>query len=100
MSGRKILSTIYILNLTHTALTSSFAFPKAGVYTNNWNRAHYAFEEIEAGGVCINSTPSVRIDSQAYGGVKDSGIGREGIKYAIEDYTEVKVMVMKNAGKI
>ena len=73
---------------------------QAGVYTNNWNRAHYAFEEIEAGGVCINSTPSVRIDSQAYGGVKDSGLGREGIKYAIEDYTELKVMVMKNAGKI
>lgn len=72
---------------------------QAGVYTNNWNRAHYAFEEIDAGGVCINSTPSVRIDSQAYGGVKDSGIGREGIKYAIEDYTELKVMVMKNAGK-
>ena len=73
---------------------------QAGVYTNNFNYAHYAFDEIEAGGVCINSTPSVRIDSQAYGGVKDSGLGREGIKYAIEDYTEVKVMVMKNAGKI
>jgi len=73
---------------------------QAGVYTNNWNRAHYAFEEIVVGGVCINSTPSVRIDSQAYGGVKDSGLGREGIKYAINDYTEVKVMVMKNAGKI
>lgn len=73
---------------------------QAGVFTNNWNRAHYAFEQIEAGGVCINSTPSVRIDSQAYGGVKDSGLGREGIKYAIEDYTELKVMVMKNAGKI
>jgi acyl-CoA reductase-like NAD-dependent aldehyde dehydrogenase len=73
---------------------------QAGVYTNNFNYAHYAFDKIDAGGVCINSTPSVRIDSQAYGGVKDSGLGREGIKYAIEDYTEVKVMVMKNAGKI
>ena len=38
---------------------------QAGVYTNNWNRAHYAFDHIEAGGVCINTTPSVRIDSQA-----------------------------------
>lgn len=73
---------------------------QAGVYTNNWNRAHYAFDKIEAGGVCINTTPSVRIDSQAYGGVKDSGIGREGLKYAIQDYTELKVMIMKDAGKI
>jgi len=73
---------------------------QAGVYTNNWNRAHYAFDNIEAGGVCINSTPSVRIDSQAYGGVKDSGLGREGIKYAIEDYTELRVMIMKDAGKL
>ena len=73
---------------------------QAGVYTNNWNRAHYAFDHIEAGGVCINTTPSVRIDSQAYGGVKDSGLGREGIKYAIEDYTELRVMIMKDAGKV
>lgn len=73
---------------------------QAGVYTNDWNHAHYAFEHIDAGGVCINSTPSIRVDSQAYGGVKDSGLGREGLKYAILDYTEVKVMVMKNAGRI
>lgn len=73
---------------------------QAGVYTNNWNKAHYAFDNIDCGGVCINATPSVRIDSQPYGGVKDSGIGREGPKFAIEDYTELRVMVMKNAGKI
>ncbi|CAB9523333.1 NADP-dependent betaine aldehyde dehydrogenase [Seminavis robusta] len=73
---------------------------QAGVYTNNWNKAHYAFDNIECGGVCINSVPSVRIDSQPYGGVKDSGIGREGPKFAIEDYTEIRVMVMKNAGKL
>jgi acyl-CoA reductase-like NAD-dependent aldehyde dehydrogenase len=73
---------------------------QAGVYTNNWNRAHYAFNEIECGGVCINSPPSVRIDSQAYGGVKDSGLGREGLRWAINDYSEVRVMVMKNAGTL
>lgn len=73
---------------------------QAGVYTNNWNYAHYAFDNIDCGGICINSTPSVRIDSQAYGGVKDSGLGREGVKYAIKDYTELRVMVMKNAGKL
>jgi acyl-CoA reductase-like NAD-dependent aldehyde dehydrogenase len=73
---------------------------QAGVYTNNWNKAHYAFDNIECGGVCINAVPSVRIDSQPYGGVKDSGLGREGPKFAIEDYTELRVMVMKNAGRL
>jgi acyl-CoA reductase-like NAD-dependent aldehyde dehydrogenase len=73
---------------------------QCGIYTNNFNRAHAAFNSLEVGGVCINATPSVRIDSQAYGGVKDSGLGREGIKYAIKDYTELRVMVMKDAGKI
>ena len=72
---------------------------QAGLYTNNWNHAHYFFDRCECGGVCINATPSVRIDSQAYGGVKDSGLGREGIKYAIKDYSELRVMVMKDAGK-
>ena len=73
---------------------------QAGIYTNNWNKAHYAFDNVDVGGVCINSTPSLRIDSQPYGGVKDSGLGREGIKYAIQDYTELRVMIMKDAGKL
>jgi acyl-CoA reductase-like NAD-dependent aldehyde dehydrogenase len=73
---------------------------QAGVYTNNWTHAHYAFERIECGGVCINTPPSVRIDAQPYGGIKDSGIGREGVRYTIQDYTELKIMIMKNAGVI
>jgi len=73
---------------------------QAGVFTTDFNKAHYAFENIEAGGVVINAVPSVRIDSQAYGGVKDSGFGREGVRYAIEDMTEIKIMLMRNAGKL
>eukprot|EP00735_Rhodelphis_limneticus_P002611 TRINITY_DN1353_c0_g1::TRINITY_DN1353_c0_g1_i1::g.20104::m.20104 TRINITY_DN1353_c0_g1::TRINITY_DN1353_c0_g1_i1::g.20104 ORF type:complete len:514 (+),score=164.96,sp/A6UVT6/LADH_META3/35.06/7e-92,Aldedh/PF00171.17/2.9e-138 TRINITY_DN1353_c0_g1_i1:64-1542(+) len=73
---------------------------QAGVFTNNMHRAFYAFEHCDVGGVVINDVPSVRVDSQPYGGVKDSGIGREGIRYAIEDMTELRVMLMKDMGKI
>ena len=71
---------------------------QAGVFTNNMQHAFYAFEQLDVGGVVINDVPSVRIDSQPYGGVKESGLGREGIRYAIEDMTEIRVMVLKDAG--
>lgn len=70
---------------------------QAGIFTTNLNHAFYAFDEIEAGGVVVGDVPSVRIDSQPYGGVKDSGFGREGLRYAIEDMTEIKAMLLKNA---
>eukprot|EP00696_Hemimastix_kukwesjijk_P014290 gnl/Hemi2/2825_TR1006_c0_g1_i1.p1 gnl/Hemi2/2825_TR1006_c0_g1~~gnl/Hemi2/2825_TR1006_c0_g1_i1.p1 ORF type:complete len:521 (-),score=161.57 gnl/Hemi2/2825_TR1006_c0_g1_i1:211-1773(-) len=73
---------------------------QAGVFTNDLNKAFYAFEHCEVGGVVINDVPSVRVDSQPYGGVKDSGVGREGMKYAMEDFTELRVMLMKDAGKL
>jgi acyl-CoA reductase-like NAD-dependent aldehyde dehydrogenase len=47
------------------------------------------------GGVVINDVPSFRVDNMPYGGVKDSGLGREGIRYAIEDMTELRQMVMR-----
>merc|ERR1712000_642165 len=56
-----------------------------GVFTSNIHKAQYAFEKSEVGGVVINDVPSLRVDSQPYGGVKDSGLGREGLKSAIED---------------
>jgi len=73
---------------------------QAGLFTRDLSRAFYAFENIEAGGVVINTVPSIRVDSQPYGGVKDSGLGREGIRYAMEDMTEPRVMVMKNASRL
>jgi glyceraldehyde-3-phosphate dehydrogenase (NADP+) len=66
---------------------------QAGVFTNNLEKALVAFENIEAGGVVINDVPTYRIDHMPYGGVKASGLGREGIKYAIEDMTEPRLMV-------
>lgn len=78
---------------------SSFGL-QAGVFTNNLNKAFYAFENLEVGGVIINDVPSVRVDAQPYGGVKGSGIGREGIRWAMQDFSEVRVMLMKNVGKL
>jgi len=72
---------------------------QAGVFTRDIHNAFYAFENLDVGGVIINDVPSTRVDNMPYGGVKDSGFGREGVKYAMEDMTEWKVMVMKNAGE-
>ena len=58
-------------------------------------KAFYAFKEIEVGGVIINDIPTYRVDHMPYGGVKGSGFGREGIKYAIEEMTEMRLMALK-----
>lgn len=68
---------------------------QAGVFTNDLHHAWQAFNELEVGGVIINDIPSFRVDNMPYGGVKDSGFGREGVRYAIEDMTEIKLMVLK-----
>jgi len=73
---------------------------QAGVFTNDINKVFYAYQNLDVGGVVINDVPSLRVDSMPYGGVKDSGYGREGITYAMEDMTEIKVMVLKEVGKI
>jgi len=64
------------------------------VFTNSLEKALAAFEHIEVGGVVINDVPTYRIDHMPYGGVKASGLGREGLKYAIEDMTEPRLMVL------
>ena len=66
---------------------------QAGVFTRDISRAFQAFETLEVGGVIINDVPSWRVDPMPYGGVKDSGQGREGLRYTIEDMTEPKLLV-------
>ncbi|KAL6068116.1 Aldehyde dehydrogenase [Balamuthia mandrillaris] len=73
---------------------------QAGVFTKDIHRAFYAYENLQMGGVVINDIPSSRVDTQPYGGVKASGTGREGIRYSIEDYTEMKIMLMKDVGQL
>lgn len=67
---------------------------QAGVFTNDLGNAWHAFGELEVGGVIVNDIPSYRIDHMPFGGVKDSGFGREGLRWAIEDMTEIRLMVL------
>lgn len=66
---------------------------QAGVFTNNLSEMNYAFNYIDVGGVIINDVPTFRVDHAPYGGIKDSGLGREGVKYAIHDMLEPKVLI-------
>jgi glyceraldehyde-3-phosphate dehydrogenase (NADP+) len=67
---------------------------QAGVFTSDvWN-SWRAFERLEVGGVVLNDSPTYRVDHMPYGGVKDSGLGREGIRYAMEDMTELRLFVV------
>ncbi|MEC7547410.1 MAG: aldehyde dehydrogenase family protein [Pseudomonadota bacterium] len=68
---------------------------QAGIFTRDIYKAQKAWDELEVGGVVIGDVPSWRVDHMPYGGVKDSGIGREGIRYAIEDMTELRLMVIR-----
>jgi acyl-CoA reductase-like NAD-dependent aldehyde dehydrogenase len=67
---------------------------QAGIFTGNLNKAFRAYEVLDVGGVIINDIPTFRIDHMPYGGVKESGFGREGLKYAIEEMTEMKLMAI------
>ncbi|MGB2868013.1 MAG: aldehyde dehydrogenase family protein [Bacteroidota bacterium] len=67
---------------------------QAGIFSNDLKNILYAYNNIEAGAVIVNDTPSYRVDHMPYGGVKDSGFGREGIRYAIEAMTEPKLLVL------
>ncbi len=67
---------------------------QAGVFTRDAKLIMSAYEELEVGGVIIGDIPSFRIDHMPYGGIKDSGLGREGLRYSIEEMTEPKLLVM------
>jgi len=65
---------------------------QAGIFTHRIKDIFYAFKYVECGGVMINDVPTYRADHMPYGGSKKSGLGREGIKYGIEDMTEIKIL--------
>jgi len=73
---------------------------QAGVFTNSLNKALGAFNQLDVGGVVINDIPTFRVDNMPYGGVKDSGFGREGIKYSIREMTEIKLLVYNHLMEI
>jgi glyceraldehyde-3-phosphate dehydrogenase (NADP+) len=67
---------------------------QAGVFTQNLAHAWQAFETLEVGGVIINDVPAFRVDNMPYGGVKASGFGREGLRYAVEELTELRLLAL------
>jgi acyl-CoA reductase-like NAD-dependent aldehyde dehydrogenase len=71
---------------------------QAGIFTRDLYKAHEAWDRLDVGGVVIGDVPSWRVDHMPYGGVKESGLGREGVKFAIEDMSEVRLMVIRTPG--
>jgi acyl-CoA reductase-like NAD-dependent aldehyde dehydrogenase len=71
---------------------------QAGVFTNDQAKIWQAYDQLDVGGVLINQVPTFRTENMPYGGVKDSGFGREGVRYAMEDMTELKSLVINERG--
>jgi len=63
-----------------------------GIYTQDLGKAYYALRNLQAGGVLVNEVPTFRLDHYPYGGIKKSGVGREGVRFAIEEMTYLKFM--------
>ncbi|MCH7646190.1 MAG: aldehyde dehydrogenase family protein, partial [Nitrospinae bacterium] len=76
------------------AVNDSIYGLQAGIFTNDLTAVHRAYETLEVGGIIVNDVPTYRVDHMPYGGVKESGFGREGLKYAIEEMTEMRLMVL------
>jgi acyl-CoA reductase-like NAD-dependent aldehyde dehydrogenase len=68
---------------------------QAGVFTRDLHKVLEAWDRLEVGGVVVNDVSSYRVDNMPYGGVKDSGLGREGIRFAMEDMTEIRNLVIR-----
>lgn len=68
---------------------------QAGVFTRDFFKVMDAWDRLNVGGICINDIPSTRVDNMPYGGVKNSGLGREGIRFAMEDMTEIRNLVIR-----
>ncbi len=77
----------------HRVNSSRFGL-QAGVFTPDINKALHAYENLEVGGVMINEVPTFRTENMPYGGVKDSGFGREGVRYAMEEMTDLRSLVI------
>jgi glyceraldehyde-3-phosphate dehydrogenase (NADP+) len=67
---------------------------QAGVFTRDLTKAFQAYETLDVGGVILNDIPTFRLDHMPYGGVKESGFGREGVRYAMEEMTELKLLAL------
>ncbi|MFQ5780123.1 MAG: aldehyde dehydrogenase family protein, partial [Nitrospiria bacterium] len=67
---------------------------QAGLFSRDIQKVFTAFDQIDVGGLIINDVPTYRVDHMPYGGIKESGFGREGIRYAIEEMTDLKLLAL------
>ncbi len=92
---------LYAYNDIHAAIKavddSEFGL-QAGLFTNDWRLVEDAFDNLEVGGLMINDVSTFCIDHMPYGGVKASGFGREGLRYAIEAMTEMRLLTFNRRG--
>ena len=72
---------------------------QTGIFTNSIERAMLAYRTVEVGAVVINDVPTFRTDAMPYGGVKDSGVGREGVRSAILEFTEPRLLILSGLGR-
>ncbi|HUU46280.1 MAG TPA: aldehyde dehydrogenase family protein, partial [Acidobacteriota bacterium] len=70
---------------------------QAGIYTNDWRKIWKAYQRLEVGGIIHNDAPTFRVDPMPYGGVKSSGMGREGARWAIQEMTEPRLLLLSTA---
>ncbi|SFM80760.1 aldehyde dehydrogenase family protein [Marinobacter pelagius] len=91
-----ILSSFSDFNAALDEVNNSDFGLQAGIFTRDIYKIQKAWDELDVGGVIIGDVPSWRVDHMPYGGVKDSGLGREGVRYAIEDMTELRLLVVRN----
>jgi acyl-CoA reductase-like NAD-dependent aldehyde dehydrogenase len=71
---------------------------QAGIFTHDLHKVLEAWDELDVGGIVVNDVSSYRVDNMPYGGVKDSGLGREGVRFAMEDMSEIRNMVIRRHG--
>jgi glyceraldehyde-3-phosphate dehydrogenase (NADP+) len=68
---------------------------QAGIFTSNIDTMYQAYSQLEVGALLVNEIPTFRADHMPYGGIKQSGLGREGVRYAIQELTEPKLLVVR-----
>lgn len=93
-----ILSRFSDFEVALTEVNDSRFGLQAGIFTRDIHKTMRAWEVLEVGGVLIGDVPSYRVDNMPYGGVKDSGLGREGVKFAMEDMCEIRNLVIRRHG--
>jgi aldehyde dehydrogenase (NAD+) len=89
-----VIQTVDGTDEAFAAVNASAFGLQAGVFTHDLQAAFRAHRDLEVGGVIIGDVPSYRADQMPYGGAKGSGVGREGVKYAMADYTDERVLVL------